>query len=180
MRRDIYREVTSLRRTAANSSGIMLIDLLLATAIVGIAAVAILEILTASAQAGRRTEMSQIAVNLCRERLEQIRTISSVLPGTGSNSGDPFLPDLSDVSVQEYSPGFYLTQSDTYQASDGTPGSLSALNPPVRVDRITQIEWVDDGAGGTTQDYYKVTVTVFWNAGGATQSLSLETILGAN
>jgi type II secretory pathway pseudopilin PulG len=155
----------------------MLIDLLMAVAIVGIAAIATLEIITASALAGKHTQHVQAASNLCRERLEQIRNISGLAAGAGSNVGDPFLPDLNNVSVEQYFSGFYLTESDTYQASDGTPGSLSVSGISGRVDRVTQIEWVDDPGGGGTQDYYKVTVWVFWQEGGKTRSLSLETIV---
>lgn len=162
-----------------DDSGILLVELLLALAIVGIAAVAVLDILTSSVSAGRNTENLQRATSLCRERLEQIRNISSLLPGTGSNTGDPFLPDLSNVSVDAYLTGFYLTESDTYSASDGTPGSLSGMTPSGRIDRVTRIEWVDDPDGGTAQDYYKVTVVVFWREGGGTRRFSLETLICA-
>lgn len=161
-------------------SGIILIDLLMAVVIVGVAAVAAVEMLTTSARAGRYTESLQTATSLCRERLEQIRNIPALWAGTGSNTGDSFLPDMSGVSTDEYFPGFYLTESDTYQAAAGTPGSLSAMRPPVRVDRITRVEWMDDPAGGTAQDYYRVTVTVFWPEAGQTRALSMETIANAN
>jgi type II secretory pathway pseudopilin PulG len=160
-------------------AGIMLVDLLMAIAIVGVAGVAMIDILTASSRAVRHTQNLQAAANLCRERLEEMRNVSSFQPGTGSNAGDAFLPDMSGVSVEEYSPGFYLTESDTYQASDGTPGSLTGMTPPGRVDRITIIEWVGDPGGGGTQDYFKATVTVFWRQGGHTSSLSMETLVGA-
>ena len=163
-----------------SKTGIMLIDLLLSVAVVGIAAIATLEILVASNQAGRRAENAQAAASLCRERLEQMRNIPGLLPGTGSNSGDPFLPDMNSVSVTPYFSGFYLTESDTYQASDGTPGSLVGLGLSERVDRITRIQWVDDPGGGGGQDYLKVTVTVFWEEGGQRHSLSLETLAGAD
>lgn len=161
-------------------SGIILIDMLMAVVIVGLAAVAAVELLTASARAGRYTEYLQAATSLCRERLEQIRNIPGLSAGTGSNSGDPFLPDMTNVSTDQYLSGFYLTESDTYQASAGTPGSLAAMTPPVRFDRITRIEWVDDPAGGGVQDYYKVTVTVFWPDRGETRALSMETLVSGN
>jgi hypothetical protein len=50
----------------------------------------------------------------------------------------------------------------------------------VRVDRITRVEWVDDPAGGGMQDYYKVTVTVFWQDRGETKALSMETIVNGS
>ena len=157
----------------------MLIDMLMAVAIVGIAAVATLEILTASVQAGRNTQDMQTATCLCRERLEQIRNIPALTAGTGSNAGDPFLPDMNDVSADEYFPGFFITESDTYQASDGTAGSLTGTTLSDRVDRVTRIEWVDDAGGGGLQDYFKVTVIVFWRRGAETRSMSLETIVTA-
>jgi len=163
-----------------SDSGIIVVELLLAVAIVGIAAVAVLEILTSSVAAGRNTENLQRATSLCRERLEQIRNISGLSQGTGSNSGDPFLPDLTDVSVDSYFSGFYLTESDTYQISDGTPGSLAGMNPPSRIDRITRIEWVDDPDGGTARDYYRITVSVFWREGPNIRSFSLETLMTAD
>jgi type II secretory pathway pseudopilin PulG len=167
-------------RNVKKNTGIMLIDLLLAVAIVGITGVAAIDIMVASGRAGRHTQNMQAAANLCRERLEQIRSISNFSPGTGSNGGDAFLPDLADVSVNEYFPGFYLTESDIYQASDGTPGSLTAMNPPGRVDRITQIRWVDDPTGGSIQDYFRATVTVFWRQDSQTRSVSIETLVGAD
>jgi type II secretory pathway pseudopilin PulG len=160
--------------------GIILIDLLMAVVIVGIAAVAAVELLTASGKGGRYAENLQIATSLCRERLEQIRNIPGLSIGTGSNTGDALLPDLTDVSTDQYLSGFYLTESDTYQVSAGTPGSLTAMRPPVRADRITQIEWVDDPAGGGSQDYFRVTVTVFWPDGGETKALSMETLAVGN
>jgi type II secretory pathway pseudopilin PulG len=157
----------------------MLIDLLIAVAIIGIAAIATIEIITASARAGKQAQSTQAATSLCRERLEQIRNIPNLTAGTGSNTGDSFLPDLNGISVNAYFTGFYLTESDTYQASDGTPGSLAVAGITGRVDRITQIEWVDDPSAGSAQDFYRVTVTVFWQMGGETRSLSLETIRNA-
>ena len=162
------------------NSGIILVELLLALAIVGIAGVAVLEILSSSISAGRNTENLQTAVSLCRERLEQVRLIPSLREGAGSNADDPFLPDMENVSVTPYLAGFYLTESDVYAASDGTPGSLSGMRPPGRIDRITRIEWVDDPEGGDIRDYYRVTVTVFWREGSQTGSFSLETIKSAN
>jgi len=161
-------------------SGIILIDLLMAVVVVGIAAVAAVELLTASGKAGRYAENLQTATSLCRERLEQIRNISSLTAGTGSNTGDPFLPDLANVSTDSYLSGLHLTESDTYQASSGTPGSLTGMRPPGRVDRITQIEWQDDPTGGGSRDYFRVTVTVFWRDGGATKALSMETLVNGN
>jgi type II secretory pathway pseudopilin PulG len=161
-------------------SGIILIDLLMAVVIVGVAAVAAVELLTASGKAGRYAENLQTATSLCRERLEQLRNVPNLSAGTGSNAGDPFLPDMASVSTGQYFSGFYLTESDTYQASSGTPGSLTGMRPPGRVDRITQVEWVDDPTGGGTQDYYKVTVTVFWQDRGETQGLSMETLVNGN
>jgi type II secretory pathway pseudopilin PulG len=160
--------------------GIILIDLLMAVVIVGVAGVAALDMLTAGARAGRYTENLQTATSLCRERLEQIRNIPALSAGTGSNAGDPFLPDMGGVSTDEYFPGFFLTESDTYRAAAGTPGSLSAMRPPARVDRITRIEWMDDPTAGGAQDYYRVTVTVFWPEGGQRRALSMETIANAN
>jgi len=159
------------------SAGLILIEMIIAVAVAGIAAVAVLEILTSSVRAGRHSENIQTATNLCRERLEQIRNIPALSAGTGANATGPFLPDLNGVSVDAYFTGFYLTESDTYQASDGTPGSLIAMTPPGRVDRITRIEWVDDAGGGSAQDYFKVTVTVYWQRSGKTESVSLETIV---
>jgi type II secretory pathway pseudopilin PulG len=161
-------------------SGIILIDLLMAVVIVGVAAVAAVELLTASGKAGRYTENLQTATSLCREKLEQIRNIPSLTAGTGFNTGDPFLPNLTNVSTDSYLSGFYLTESDTYQASNGTPGSLTAMRPPARVDRITQIQWIDDPTGGGAQDYYRVTVTVLWPDRGETRMLSMETLVNGN
>lgn len=163
----------------AKNRGLMLIDLLMAVVIVGITAVAAIEILTASVQAGRRAQNLHTATSLCRSSLEEIRNVPDLLPGAGSNVGDPFLPDLTGVAVRDYFPGFFLTESDTYQASDGTPGSLAGTMLAGRVDRITRVEWVNDPTGGGIEDYFKVTVTVYWQEGGATQSVSLETLVSA-
>jgi type II secretory pathway pseudopilin PulG len=158
----------------------MLVDLLMAVAIVGVAALATIEMLTTSARAANQTENLQTAADFCRERLEEIRNVPGLVVGTGSNTSDTFLPDLNGVSVDKYFTDFYLTESDTYHASHGTSGSLVGMKPSGRVDRITRIEWIDDPSGGNTQDYFRITVSVFWQEGATLRSFSLETLSVGN
>ncbi|MEK7449618.1 MAG: hypothetical protein AAB019_09055, partial [Planctomycetota bacterium] len=101
----------------------------------------------------------------------------SLTEGTGSNPADTFLPVLTKTSVNLYQTNLFLTESDYYQVNYGTRGSLTGTSLPGRVDRITQIEWVDDATGGGAQDYKKITVRVFWPEGNQTKSVLLSSYI---
>lgn len=157
------------------SRGFLLIELLLAVAVTGIVVATCLDIFDTANRASRQAQTVSEALNLCEQRMEEIRNLPVLQVGTGTNPADLFLPNLSNVSVTQYFPGYYLTESDYYAANYGTSPLFQAFAPPRRTERITQIEWVDDPAGGTAQDYFKVTVTVYYQDGGERRSASLVT-----
>ncbi|MFH1421806.1 MAG: prepilin-type N-terminal cleavage/methylation domain-containing protein [Planctomycetota bacterium] len=159
--------------------GFLLIELLIALALAGLVVAACLDIVVTSARGTQKAENIGAALDLCRERFEQIKSLSLLREGQGSNAANPplspFLPALTTVSISSYD-GVYLTESDYYNSVDSSvPGSLSALHPPVQVDRITQIAGVDDAPLGDGPDYYRVTVSVFWEKG----SYSMTSIITA-
>ncbi|MCX7702707.1 MAG: hypothetical protein N2234_01195 [Planctomycetota bacterium] len=153
--------------------GLVLIELLLTLVLLGVAAVSVLSLLSVLMVASADTANRTAALRLAQERLEQVSSLLGLSEGTGSNPDDGFLPMLSKVCTRSFS-GLYLTESDYYRANYGTAPSLTALSPPQRVDRITQIEWKDDSYGGTAQDYFLVTVSVIWKEKGARQIVTLK------
>lgn len=155
-------------------SGFTLIEVLISVAVTGIALVAIMDIFTLASRAGRQSENLSAALNLAQQRMEDVKCLvlngTKISVGTGSNSGDSFLPDMSGVSTNSYFGGnLYLTESDTYP---GAAPSLSKMNPPRRVDRITQVSWAEG-----INTYKKVQVTVFWQEKGVTNSCGLATLV---
>ncbi len=157
--------------------GFTLIEVLISVAIVGLALVGMLEMFTVASKGGKISENLSIATNLAQERMEEIKNLVQngvkISIGTGSNTGDDFLPDLESVSTDSYLDGnLYLTESDSYFF---TSTSLSAMIPVRRVDRITQIEWIDDPETSETEDYKKIQVTVFYQEKGKTTSTGLVT-----
>jgi len=156
--------------------GILLIELLLSLVLLGVAAVSLVSLLSVLMAAGATTSNQTQAFRLCQERMEQVASIIGLSEGTGSNPDTGFLPPMDKVSIEQYG-NMYLTESDYYQTNYGTAGSLTALSPPRRVDRITQIEWVDDAYGGTTQDYFLVTVSVVWEEMGRRRIVSVKRYL---
>jgi len=153
--------------------GVLLIELLLSLVLLGVAAVSLVSLLSVLMAAGATTSNQTQALRLCQERMEQVTSIIGLSEGTGSNPDTGFLPAMDN---EQYG-NTYLTESDYYQANYGTAGSLSALSPPRRVDRITRIEWVDDAYGGTTQDYFLVTVSVIWEEAGRRRIVSIKRYL---
>jgi len=152
-----YREGMCVR------SGLTLLEMLLAVVLVGTAGVAVLEALQASRVAIRNSLNHATAMRLAQERLEQVSAMLGLSEGTGSNPEDDFLPALDKVCVRKFG-DVWLTESDYYQKNYGTAGSLTALTPPQRVDRITVLKWVDDPDGGTAQDYLLAEVYCIWGA----------------
>ena len=138
-----------------------LLELLLSVVLVGTAGIAVMSALSASRLAVRRALNHQTALRLAQERLAQVSAMLGLSEGTGSNPDTGFLPPLDGVCVRKYG-DVWLTESDYYRANFGTAGSLTALIPPQRVDRITVLKWVDDPDGGTAQDYLLAEVYVIW------------------
>jgi|GEM_PF-2489422 hypothetical protein len=153
--------------------GFVLIELLLSLVLLGTAALSILGLLSVSMVAEADTGNKMAALRLCQERLEESCSFLFLSEGTGANPDDGFLPVMDKVCVQKYG-NIFLTESDYYQTNYGTSPSLTALSPPQRVDRITQVRWVDDSYGGTTQDYFLVTVSVIWKETGIRHIVSLK------
>jgi len=157
-------------------AGFTLLETVLAVLVVATVVAVMIDIFISSAKAGSKSSNLAIALSLAQARMEEINNLHTngiiLLEGSGSNGIGDFLPALTKVSVDAYPTNLYLTESNDYQ-SFGTPGSLSGMDPARRIDRITQIEWIDDPSGGSNQDYLKVTVTVFWNEGDKTTSVSL-------
>lgn len=155
--------------------GFTLVELLLAIAIIGLTLGATLEMFIASSKTNEQSMNEAIALNLAQQRIEEIKKLQyggvTINAGTGSNSADGFLPALNNVATDVYLTNFYLTDSNTYRPNS----SLLKMDPQRRVDIITQIEWVDDSSGGTTQDYKKIKVTVFWQELDETKSVFLAT-----
>ncbi len=154
--------------------GFTLFEVLIAIAVIGVALVGAMEMFGVASSSGKQAENLSVATNLAQEKIEQIKNLvragTSIAIGTGSNSGDSFLPDLTDVSTDSYlSDNLYLTESDSYGS---TPASLSKMNPARRVDRVTRVTWA---AGADT--YKKIQVTVFWQEKGQTRSCGLATLI---
>ncbi len=152
-----------------NNDGYMLVELILSIALAGLVVATCLEVSVTNMRGSQKAQNIDDAINLCEERLEQVKRLALLRPGQGSNpdspAQSPFLPALSDVSIDGYD-GFYLTESDYYNSVDpSVPGSLTALRPQAQLDRITQIEGLDDLPLGDGPDYFKVTVSVFWKEG---------------
>jgi prepilin-type N-terminal cleavage/methylation domain-containing protein len=157
--------------------GFTILETVVAIFIVSVSLVLILDTFTVSATGGARAGNLSFALNLAQERIEEIKNIAAggtiLQEGTGTNPADAFLPALNKVSVIAYPANLYLTESNYYQVHYGTSASLSGMNPARRIDRITQLEWIDDPDDGSNQDYLKVTVTVFWSEGNKTTSAAL-------
>lgn len=153
--------------------GLTLLELLLAMVLVGTAGVAVMSALNASRIAVRRSLNRHSALRLAQERLEQVSAILGLEEGTGSNPDTGFLPPLERVSLLRYG-SVWLTESDYYRDNFGTAGSLTALSPPQRVDRITTLQWVDDPDGGTTRDYLLATVYVIWSGHGGREIVKVS------
>lgn len=160
----------------------MLVEIALSLLVVGLTLSSIMEMFITASRSSERQENLSVSLNIAQERMEEIKHLvykgEEISVGTEENLADDFLPVLLNVSVDSYLLGTFLTESNYYQFY-GTPASLSYLSPPRRVDRITQVEWVDD-AGGTTQDYKKVTVTIFWPEDNQTKSVALTTYIRKN
>ena len=153
------------------NKGFSLIEVLVTVAIVGFGLIAIVEMFNVTGRGSESAENLSIATNLAQERMEEIRHLVqngvSISAGTGSSSG-AFLPSLSNVSTDSYLGGnLYLTESDD---CSGAVSSMSEMTPSRRVDRVTQVTWVE---GNDT--YKKVQVTVFWQEKGETLSCGLVT-----
>lgn len=155
--------------------GFTLIEILIATFIIGLTLVAAIEMFVVTTKTNEESGNDVIALNLVQQRLEEVKKLQyggvNIIVGTGSNAADGFLPALTDVSTDVYLTGFYLTDSNTYRVNS----SLAKMNPQRRLDLITRINWVDDLFGGTAQDYKQVNVTAFWQESGRIKSLSLST-----
>lgn len=155
-------------------TGFTLIEVLIAVAVTGMALAVTMDIFDSASRAGIQSENLSIALNLAQQRIEDVKGLvlngTKISVGTGSNSGDGFLPDISNVSTDSYFGGnLYLTESDTYP---GASPSLSKMNPPRRVDRITQVSWAEG-----VNTYKKVQVTVFWQEKGVINSCGLATLI---
>ena len=163
--------------------GFILVEIALAIAIVGFTLASITKMLVVASKSSEQQENVAVALNLAQARMEEIKNLAykgdTIEKGEGSNYADSWLPDLVDVSINSYNPLIpeYLTESDYYQGTGGTAGSLSYMTPPRRIDRITQVQWVDDPEGGSSEDYKKVTVTVFWYEETQLQSVFLTTYI---
>lgn len=155
-------------------TGFTLIEVLIAVAVTGIALVTIMEIFNTASRAGKQGGNLSIAINLAQQRVEEVKDLvlngTKVNVGAGSNTGDSFLPDLNNVSTDNYFGGkLYLTESNTYPSA---APSLSKMDPPRRVDIITQVVWVEE-----INTYKKVQVTVFWQEKGVMNSCGLVTLI---
>lgn len=156
-------------------TGFTLVELLLATFIIGLTLVAAIEMFVVSTKTDEESGNEIIALNLVQQRLEEVKKLQyagvDISVGTGTNTADGFLPALTEVSTDEYLTGFYLTDSNVYRAGS----SLLKMSPQRRLDLITQISWVDDLYGGSAQDYKQVKVTAFWQEPSQIKSFSLST-----
>ena len=155
-------------------TGFTLLEVLIAVAVTGIALVVIMDIFSSASRAGRQGENLSIALNLAQQRVEEIKNLvlngTKISAGVGSNTGDIFLPDLNNVSTDSYFGGnLYLTESNTYPSA---APSLFKMNPPRRVDRITQVSWAEG-----INTYKKIQVTVFWQEKGVINSCGLATLI---
>ncbi len=155
-------------------TGFTLLEVLIAIAVTGIALVAVMEVFNSASRAGRQAENLSIAINLAQQRIEDVKNLvlngTKISVGTGSNTGDSFLPDLNNVSTDSCFGGkLYLTESNTYPSA---APSLSKMDPSRRVDRITQVSWAEG-----INTYKKVQVTVFWQEKGVINSCGLATLI---
>ncbi|MDD5774169.1 MAG: prepilin-type N-terminal cleavage/methylation domain-containing protein [bacterium] len=161
-------------REKKSLAGFTLLEVLIAVAVTGIALIAIIDIFNSASRAGRQAENLSIALNLAQQRMEDVKNLvltgTKISVGTGSNSGDSFLPDLNDVNTDNFFSGnLHLTESNSYSSA---AVSLSKMNPPRRVDRITQVSWAEG-----INTYKKVQVTVFWQEKGVINSCGLATLI---
>jgi prepilin-type N-terminal cleavage/methylation domain-containing protein len=154
--------------------GFTIFEILIGIVIIGTALIAAVEMFITASKGSEQAENIAVAMNLAQERIEQVKILVKqgvdVSVGTGSNAGDTFLPDLTNVNISSYLSGnLYLTESNFYGSASA---SLSKMNPLRRVDRITQVSWE---AGVDT--YKKVQVTVFWQEKGEIKSCGLVTLI---
>lgn len=166
----VKRRLLLLRQ---REKGFTLIEVLITIAMVGFALIVMMEMFSVAGRGGESVENLSIATNLAQQRIEEIKHLVQsgliINVGTGISSGD-FLPFLSSVNTESYLNGsLYLTESDDCV---GAAPSLFKMTPPLRVDRITQVEWA--GGVGT---YKKVQVTVFWQEKGEAISCGLVTLI---
>ncbi len=149
--------------------GFSLVEVLIATVIVGFALIAIIEMFSVVSRGSESAENLAIATNLAQERIEDIRHLVqngiTIDEGTGAYSfNGSSLSNVVEHTVSYLDDNLYLTELDlTPEKKLGLPGT---------VDRVTQVEW----AGGI-DTYKKVQVTVFWQEKGASILCGLITLL---